>query len=75
MMEGADGRFLVEILGPDGRLLAQSAEGLDMHRALDFVESMVDRHSFSTHFHWEEDGKLLMAANARRVLELFGVSR
>jgi hypothetical protein len=69
MLEGADGRFLVEICGADDRLTAQSAEGLDMKGALDYVETMVDRQRYSTHFHWEEGGSLIMAANARRVLE------
>jgi hypothetical protein len=75
MAEDERGKFLVEVYGPDDRLMAQSPEGLEMKKALDFVEAMVDRRRYSTHYHWEEGGKTLMAANARRVIEEAATTR
>jgi hypothetical protein len=54
MQGSTDGRFLVEIFGPDDGLMAQSNEALEMKKALEFVESMVDRRRVGTHYHWEE---------------------
>jgi hypothetical protein len=64
MMEGVDGRFVVEIHGPDGKVISQSTEGLGIKRALEFVEAAVDRERFSTHFHWEGVGTAFPPQNA-----------
>jgi hypothetical protein len=48
-----DGTFQVEVLGPDGKMLAKSPKALAMSNALIFVEDTVARR-FLIHFHWEE---------------------
>jgi predicted protein tyrosine phosphatase len=53
MFEVAKEQFLVRIYNRDGRLIAQSAQGLAAEKALDFVKHIVDVRHLIVHCHWE----------------------